>query len=428
MSIFAANNAGTVTFTNGSAAITGTGTLFKGYKAGSVISIPGVGQMQLASDPTSDTAAVGVSAWQGATASNKAFNYLARNEEGVFSDKLVQLLNQLGNGNVLALTGLSLAANKLPYGNGAGTLALTDFPASARSALATGFSANVLALLDDANFAAMRTTLDVAQKQANELDTTSGRGLIVGAFGLGGHGPTAADLDTLQGTQFFAFSDSAIGAPVIPGTPSYDAVGLQLTSNGQRTQYVSLSNSIPLMVRVDDSSGGGGAFTAWAEVQISTRPGFTHKIVRGENNTTYTRSWTPGSAPGAAIGPTITVTPTVPNSILLISAYARYEVTQNGTDNDASGVLTFSYQNSAGTYVVFDGVTGSNLGSTNGIQSGEVLIGQLPIIGELSASQKNASGNWVIRPWLDPSDDATSGFDATFGLKGCSWVLTEITP
>lgn len=126
MAIFVPNNSGTVTFTNGSNAISGTGTLFTGYRAGSVISIPGLGEMQLATDPTSDTAAVGTVAWQGATAADKAFQYLPRNEEGVFTDKLTQLLSALGNGNMQALAGLSLAASKVLVGTGPGALGLAD--------------------------------------------------------------------------------------------------------------------------------------------------------------------------------------------------------------------------------------------------------------------------------------------------------------
>ena len=126
MSIFVPNNSGTVTFTNGSTTIAGVGTLFTGYRAGSVISIPGIGEMQLAADPTNDTEAEGIVAWQGATTADKAFQYLPRNEEGVFTDKLTQLLSDLGNGNMQALAGLTLSASKVLVGMGPGALGLAD--------------------------------------------------------------------------------------------------------------------------------------------------------------------------------------------------------------------------------------------------------------------------------------------------------------
>ena len=113
MSIFVPNNPGTVRFTNGSTAIQGTGTTFTNYKAGSIINLPGRGAMQLASDPVSDTAAVGVATWKAATTAFETYEYVPRNEQATFTVKLAALLNELGNGNIQALAGLALAANKL---------------------------------------------------------------------------------------------------------------------------------------------------------------------------------------------------------------------------------------------------------------------------------------------------------------------------
>ncbi len=155
MSIFSPNNVGTVRFNSGSATINGTGTFFKNFRAGSVISIPGIGSMQLAADPTSDTVAIGVVAWGGVTTTFRAFEYRPRNEEGVFTDKLVQLLNQLSNGNIQAFTGLALAANKLLYANGSGTLGLQDFAQWAQSMLALTGAANKLPYLSASNAASL---------------------------------------------------------------------------------------------------------------------------------------------------------------------------------------------------------------------------------------------------------------------------------
>lgn len=59
---------------------------------------------------------------------------------------------QNSHANLTAFSGLSLVADRLPYANGAGTLALATFTAAGR------------ALLDDADVAAQRTTLDVWSK------------------------------------------------------------------------------------------------------------------------------------------------------------------------------------------------------------------------------------------------------------------------
>lgn len=180
MSIFVPNNAGTVRFNSGSTTINGTGTLFKGYRAGSTISIPGVGSMQLAADPTSDTVATGVVEWGGSTTTFRAFEYLPRNEEGVFTDKLVELLDRLSGGNIDALADLPLAADKLIKATGPGTLGLQDFApwaqamlglagaqnripyigAGGNTALLTPLTAFARTILDDADAAAVRTTID----------------------------------------------------------------------------------------------------------------------------------------------------------------------------------------------------------------------------------------------------------------------------
>lgn len=71
-----------------------------------------------------------------------------------------QVHSALGNTNLEALAGLTGAADKLSYFDGASSMAVTDFTTQARS------------LLDDTTFAAMRTTLELGT--AATLNTGTG--------------------------------------------------------------------------------------------------------------------------------------------------------------------------------------------------------------------------------------------------------------
>lgn len=73
----------------------------------------------------------------------------ALGDDPAFATTITTLIGtkQAGHANLTAFAGLTLVADRLPYANGAGTLALATFTAAAR------------ALLDDADSAAMRATL-----------------------------------------------------------------------------------------------------------------------------------------------------------------------------------------------------------------------------------------------------------------------------
>ncbi|MHA6690607.1 pyocin knob domain-containing protein [Devosia sp. A449] len=230
MSIFFPNNAGAVRFNSGSATINGTGTLFKSYRAGSTISIPGVGSMQLAADPTSDTVATGSVIWGSTTTAFQAFEYHARNEEGVFSDTFVQLLNELRSGIIPALAALDGAGgDKLIKLTGAGTaeafaaknlIAMAGLDGAdgdkgvmltgAGTAATFGLTAAMRELANDPDFATMRATLSLVL-QSSLTDATAGRVLTAGSFGLG-NSTQLTNLNTAPHGFFFCGASST-GAP-----------------------------------------------------------------------------------------------------------------------------------------------------------------------------------------------------------------------
>lgn len=105
---------------------------------------------------------------------------------------------QAYDADLAAIAALVSAADKVPYATGAGTWALADFTAAGR-ALAAG-----------ADAAAQRTTLELV-KQTSTSDTTSGRVLVVGAFGLGGNaGAIGTALTNLTYSALFRLSASDV--------------------------------------------------------------------------------------------------------------------------------------------------------------------------------------------------------------------------
>ncbi|UDF29399.1 UNVERIFIED_ORG: tail fiber domain-containing protein [Roseateles sp. XES5] len=141
-------NVGTVTVTAGSANVVGVGTFWlANVEPGDILWVNGL--MCRILTVNSNTSITLARNWPGATAAGAYYEAWAVLDAVGFQEKTKDLLTKLASGNLDALAGLTSDIDKLAYFNGVGTAALTAFTAAARS------------LLDDPDFATMRTTLSV---------------------------------------------------------------------------------------------------------------------------------------------------------------------------------------------------------------------------------------------------------------------------
>lgn len=178
-------------------------------------------------------------------------------------DRNMQNLNEdLGtkqptHANLAALSGLVGAADKLPYFTGAGALSVTTLTAKARGLLAS------------ADEAAMRTTLGlgtaaVAAITTSPTDTTAGRVLKVGDFGLGAI-LVVADADSIPTGGSFC----VLGSPFTNGPTASAYLLISDIDQGRinGTQFaVPWAGSAGTYRRIRSASAWG----AWVETWTSS--------------------------------------------------------------------------------------------------------------------------------------------------------------
>ncbi len=122
-------------------------------------------------------------------------------------------------------------------------------------------------------------------------------------------------------------------------------------------------------------------------------------------STDYTRT----STTEAAWGATLTYTPVSASSRTMVFAYLYGDIQQTGTDNDANGLSTACYRNSAGTFVSF-GAGDTNVGFLD-LAAGRVSYNVTAFVDLGSTSR--FGGDVVIRNWGNVDADGTAGFAAT---------------
>jgi hypothetical protein len=189
--------------------------------------------------------------------SNLGLGTMATSESGTAT---TQFRNNLENdarfqplaANLTAWATLVGAADKLGYFTGTGAASLTDFTVFARS------------LLDDADSATMRATLDLV-KQTSANDTTAGRLLLPGAFGLGGAVISAysADADAIPHGGLFALASGAANSP--DSARNWYVLHMQGSSSANAVQ-IAINRDPTFEGQIATRSKAASVWTAWGPI------------------------------------------------------------------------------------------------------------------------------------------------------------------
>ena len=128
MTVLSDYASGTISLTNGEIEFTGTGTswLLAQFKEGdTIIDITGATEyMGVIATITSNTAGTLTKPWEGPTLTNAAYRIRYLPDGARSTAQAAMLREQLGNGNIQALAGLSGSANKFPMFTGPGAMTL----------------------------------------------------------------------------------------------------------------------------------------------------------------------------------------------------------------------------------------------------------------------------------------------------------------
>lgn len=191
-------NIGTATLTAGSATMTGQGTLWLGNVREGDQVIGYAGGTAIVGAVNSNTQITLTRPWRGAAQAAAVYEIVYTSDD-VFAQALGrQVLQKISGSALMGLTDAVAAPRKGIRFDATSAASLFDM------------SDKAVSLLGEADEAAMRGFLQVAKKQADVLDATTGAGLIVGAFGLGGANGlqgAGADIAALSVTQIINAAD-----------------------------------------------------------------------------------------------------------------------------------------------------------------------------------------------------------------------------
>lgn len=254
-------SAGTVSVPAAGLTVTGSGTAWAtfGVRAGDMILIGG--QLALIASVNSNTSITLKRPWAGAAQSGVTYDILLLDDEVRALIAANSLLQALSGGTLTSLGQIAGAANQMPYWTGAGVMEATGITPEARALLGSALlSRSGNNLVTGAN---ARITGGAVTQGAT--DSTPGRLLRVGDFGLGGNAATlVGSIDALTIPTGAYYSPLAQGGTRPIAASGYltvlreSYVGVSV----RQTFYHSASNS----AWTRRGSSNAGTWTAWAQI------------------------------------------------------------------------------------------------------------------------------------------------------------------
>ena len=168
---------------------------------------------------------------------------------------------------------ISRIQNALAQQTGIGELAETGLieKTGLSTYQAVAFTTFARSLIDDTNAAQARATLglggaSVVDVTASNTDTTAGRALRVGDFGVGGRGPIVTNANTLSGSGFYTVGSEWLGSPE-PGVSGANQGYLSHQDWGGSTyaiqQFTDVNGSFAKSERRRDNNG---VWTGWTAI------------------------------------------------------------------------------------------------------------------------------------------------------------------